>query len=104
MSKDKDNDARPPIGSGHAGAMGRLGWKEIRGAVYPGSNIAQPSEYGLYGTKTPGEVAEDRREDERDPDEEPFHGSVLYGFKRESEAARGGGVPEPEREEPEMER
>jgi hypothetical protein len=25
--------------------------------------VAQPSEYGLYGTRTPGEIADDRRPD-----------------------------------------
>jgi hypothetical protein len=32
--------------------------------------VAQSPEYGLYGTKTPGEVAEDRRGDARDLEEE----------------------------------
>ena len=47
-----------PIGTGHASAMFRLGLKELRelGNLH-GSNIAQPTEMGLFGTKTPGEVA-----------------------------------------------
>jgi hypothetical protein len=57
------DDADRKIGDGHAAAMMRLGLKEIRGAFYPQSNVAQPSEYGLYGTRTPGEIAEDRRLD-----------------------------------------
>jgi hypothetical protein len=49
------------IGEGHVAAMGRMGLGELRGALYPESNVAQHSEYGLYGTLTPGEVAEARR-------------------------------------------
>ena len=59
----KSNDERTSkIGEGHAAAMGRLGLRELRGGEYPASNVAQQSEYGLYGTMTPGEVAEARRE------------------------------------------
>jgi hypothetical protein len=59
-----NEDKQTKIGSGHAAAMARLGLKELRAAVFPDSNVAQPSEYGLYGTLTPGEVAESRRADE----------------------------------------
>ena len=46
------------------------------------SNVAQPPQYGLYGTKTPGEVAEARRDDgpeydTRERDEEASRESVL---------------------------
>jgi hypothetical protein len=58
------------IGEGHFSAWMRQGLRELRGAMYPDSNVAQPAEYGLYGTKTPGEVAEDRRGDGRDLEEE----------------------------------
>jgi hypothetical protein len=51
------------VGEGHVAAMGRLGLHELRGMMYPESNIAQRAEYGLYGTRTPGEVAEARRDD-----------------------------------------
>ncbi|MFN7742726.1 MAG: hypothetical protein ACK5Q8_04685 [Phycisphaerales bacterium] len=57
------DEAERKIGEGHAAAMARLGLKELRGAFYPQSNVAQPSEYGLYGTRTPGEIADDRRPD-----------------------------------------
>jgi hypothetical protein len=30
--------------------------------MYTSSNVAQQPEYGLYGTKTPGEIADDRRD------------------------------------------
>ena len=52
------------IGAGHASAMARLGLRELRGSLYPESNVAQQTEYGLYGTRTPGEVAEARRSGE----------------------------------------
>ncbi len=58
------------IGEGHASAMVRQGLRELRGAMYTGSNVAQPAEYGLYGTKTPGEVAEARRADDRGLEDE----------------------------------
>lgn len=59
-------DQKPKIGSGHASAMFRQGLRELRGAFYPESNVAQATEYGIYGTKTPGEVA-----DGRQPAEQP---------------------------------
>lgn len=72
MSKDK-----PKIGEGHFSAMWRLGMREARELGNPGGNMVQQSEYGLYGTKTPGEVEKARRGDERDHDEETKSGSML---------------------------
>lgn len=64
MSDDKP---QPKIGAGHASAMARLGLAELRAAVaFSESNIVQPSPYGIYGTKTPGEVQEERRSSSRD--------------------------------------
>lgn len=57
-------DEQQKIGAGHASAMARLGLRELRGSLYPESNVAQQTEYGLYGTRTPGEVAEARRSGE----------------------------------------
>ena len=57
------------IGAGHAAAFFRQGLRELRAAFYPTSNVAQQPEYGLYGTLTPGEVAESRRNDGRDLEE-----------------------------------
>ena len=65
------------IGEGHISAMGRQGIRELRAAMYPESNVAQPAEYGLYGTRTPGEVAEARRSDERDLEEEGQGRSIV---------------------------
>jgi hypothetical protein len=80
MSKNDDNQK---IGAGHASAMFRQGLRELRGALYPESNVAQPTEYGIYGTRTPGEVAEARRSEVREQDEEP---SVLAGKVQQAEA------------------
>ena len=65
------------IGEGHLSALGRQGIRELRAAMYPESNVAQPAEYGIYGTKTPGEVAEARRPDERDLEEEGQGRSIV---------------------------
>lgn len=53
----------PKIGAGHAGAMWRQGLSELRAMLYSESKIAQPTEYGMAGSLTPGEVAESRRAD-----------------------------------------
>jgi len=63
MAENNEEKAWKPIGTGHAAAMGRLGLAELRGAFYNESNVAQHSEYGLYGTRTPGEVQDARRDD-----------------------------------------
>lgn len=82
------------IGDGHASAMFRQGLRELRGALYPESNVAQNPEYGLYGTKTPGEIAEDRRPEERDMDEEfgKDRGSILGERLRQAEVGKDRGV------------
>ena len=65
------NEDRPKIGAGHASAWMRQGLRELRQAVYPESNVAHgPVEYGLFGTRTPGEVAEGRRSDALEMEEE----------------------------------
>jgi hypothetical protein len=82
MSKQK----RPmKIGAEHAAAMWRQGLAELRAAIYPDGNVAQPPQYGIYGTKTPGEVMEDRKGEVRDPDEKP---SLLHEQSRETEPTR----------------
>ena len=55
------NKSEGKIGDGHAAAMGRMGLAELRSALYPESNVAQPSaEYGVFGKPTPGETADAR--------------------------------------------
>lgn len=82
------SDENTKIGAGHASAMGRQGLRELRGALYPESNVAQQPEYGLYGTRTPGEVAESRRADEKSMEEEPGQGSVLQDTLQKAEQSR----------------
>ena len=75
-------------GSEHAPAMFRQGLRELRGAFYPESNVAQQPEHGLWGMKTPGEVAEDRRGDGRDLEDEASKDghSILGDRMREAES------------------
>jgi len=86
MAADRAPRSTPPIGSEHAAAMFRQGLHELRGALYPESNIAQPLETGIVGTITAGEVADARRNYERTLDEESTHGSVLDERLRAIEA------------------
>jgi hypothetical protein len=67
-----DEKRTPKIGAGHASAMARLGLAELRAAfAVSDSNIVQPSPYGIYGTKTPGEVQEERNSSARDGGDYP---------------------------------
>ena len=88
-------DPKPKIGAEHASALWRQGLRELRSAVYPESNVSQPPEYGVYGTKTPGEVAQDRRSDARDMEDgsTKAEGSALEARSRQAEARadRGDG-------------
>lgn len=67
----KDEQDKPKVGAGSLGAWMRQGLRELRAALYPESNVAQQTEYGMYGTKTPGEIAADRRSDVRDLSDGP---------------------------------
>lgn len=87
----------PKIGAGHASAMFRQGLAELRAAIYPDGNVAQPPQYGIYGTKTPGEVMQEKQGDVRDPDEKP---SILEDKLKEASQERE--VREPEPPEPEL--
>lgn len=89
------------IGSEHLAAMGRLGLRELRGAMYPNSNVAQQPELGLYGTTTAGEITAARREDARDLEGDASPVSTLES-RLQQIASRN--EPEPQREPPEMER
>lgn len=48
------------IGEGHAGAMFRLGLKELRNAINPSRDSVADQEIGVYGTLTQGEIADAR--------------------------------------------
>ena len=69
------DEPKGKIGDGHAAAMGRQGLNEMRAALYPGSNVAQQPEYGLYGTRTQGEIAKDRKPKAQEHNDE----QSLYG-------------------------
>lgn len=96
MARDQPD---PKIGAGHAEAMFRQGLAELRNALYPESNVAQQAQYGLYGTKTPGEVAESRRSEERDLNEETR--STLGERLEQAEQARDVREPDPPQHEKE---
>ena|SRR5713226_3499429 len=97
-----NDDADRKIGDGHASAMFRQGLRELRGALYPGSNVAQNPEFGLYGTLTPGEVAESRRSSDLNLEQEgPRNDSVLDERLRQAE---GRDAPERDAREPGMDR
>ena len=89
-------ESTPKLGAGHASAMFRQGLAELRAALYPESNVAQPAMYGIAGTKTPGEVMQDKQGDVRDPDEKP---SILD--ERLAQVEKGDAGREPEPREPE---
>jgi hypothetical protein len=92
MSDDKP---QPKIGAGHASAMFRLGLAELRAAVaFSESNIIQPSPYGIYGTKTPGEVQEERQSSSQDRGDYPP--PALSERRLESGEERGRDEPDPE--------
>lgn len=90
-----DKQPQPKIGAGHAQAMFRQGLTELRAALYPESNVAQPSVYGIAGTRTPGEVMQEKQGELRDPDEKP---SILGERLKQSEREAAVREPEPERE------
>ncbi|RIK68996.1 MAG: hypothetical protein DCC65_02375 [Planctomycetota bacterium] len=72
--------------------MFRQGLAELRAALYPESNVAQPPVYGIAGTRTPGEVMEDKKLELRDPDERP---SILNERLPQVEKSDAGREPEP---------
>ncbi|MBE7508553.1 MAG: hypothetical protein HS101_20035 [Planctomycetia bacterium] len=90
-----DKQPQPKIGAGHAQAMFRQGLTELRAALYPESNVAQPSVYGIAGTRTPGEVMQEKQGELRDPDEKP---SILGERLKQVERETNVREPEPERE------
>lgn len=84
------------LGEGHAAAMVNLGFDELRGAVYPESNVAQPTHYGVFGHPTPGEVADARREPDQAPGHGDDHHSILAEYMRQSEGRDEGRREDPE--------
>ena len=72
------------IGEGHAGAMFRLGLKELRNAINPSRESVADQEIGMYGTLTQGEIADARggpgkgteQESRKGTEQEPRLGNV----------------------------
>lgn len=100
MARQK-NTARkekaPKIGAGHASAMFRQGLAELRGAMYQQSNVAQPTQFGIYGVATPQEIVQAKQDESRDPDERP---SILSEKLKEAEQQRETDrEPEPPQQE-----
>jgi hypothetical protein len=58
------------IGEGHAGAMLRLGLKELRNALNPSRESVADQEIGVYGTLTQGEIADARGGPGQGPEQE----------------------------------
>lgn len=90
------NEPTPKIGAGHASAMFRQGLAELRAAIYPESNVAQPTVYGIAGTRTPGEVMQEKQGELRDPDEQP---SILNERLSQVEKDPRAQEPEPPQQE-----
>lgn len=92
MSKEPKQErvSREKWGSGHAKAMARQGLAELRGALYPESNVAQPTEYGMFGKETPGEVASSREGSSSRDEERSVLGAALREAKGRSEGRRDG--------------
>jgi hypothetical protein len=88
-----DDKAFQKWGSEHASGMFRQGIRELRAALYPESNVAQQAEYGVFGTKTPGEVAEARRGDGLDLEDEMSkdRNSILKDRMQQAEGRDGRG-------------
>ncbi len=76
------------IGDGHAAAMVRKGWHELGAAMYTGSNIvSQQNEYGIFGSITPGEVA-NSREGNKAADEEKQHEASIVDDRIRNSSTR----------------
>jgi len=96
-SPQPSNKPPPPkLGAGHASAMFRQGLAELRAAMYPDSNVAQPTVYGIAGTKTPGEVMQEKQAEMTDPDENP---SILDERMKAAERQAEPTQPEPPQHE-----
>lgn len=83
MSKSRGT---PKIGAGHGWAFLRQGAEELRNGLYTGSNIAVPTPYGIWGTKLPSEVAQERAGNVMEPGSPDHETSILDQHVR---AARG---------------
>ena len=91
MNSARDGPKKAKIGAGHLAGMGRQGLRELRAALYPDSNIAKESDWGIYGNATPGEVAQDRRPDDHELDLQNWErdgGSILKEREQKAKTSR----------------
>ncbi len=99
MSEEKQSKGK--WGESHVAAMWRQGLRELRAALYPDSNVAQQTEYGIAGTVTPGEVQKSRDHSKDDRGERNYepdnHDSVLTGRMNPAEGRSGDREMEMER-------
>lgn len=77
----ENNEPKPPYGAGSWQAFQRLGLHELRAALYPNSNVAQPTEMGMYGTATPQEVANEKQNEVKEQ-ESSFHRELREATER----------------------
>ena len=71
---------KPKIGQGHASAMFRSGAKELSAILPAFPDSVQPvEEYGLFATKLPSEIADDRKGMDLEPEQKsnPNHNIEL---------------------------
>lgn len=60
MASPRQEEPARKIGAGHAEAMGRLGWKELRNALSWEARSVADTEIGLLGSATQGEISQGR--------------------------------------------
>ena len=95
----KQEKSTPKVGAGHLKAMARQGLAELRAAMYPSSNVAQPPQYGIYGVQTPQEVLHDKEKTGSDPTEQrSILGERLQQAERDVESRE----PQPPQQEIEL--
>src|ERR1700691_1375804 len=71
-----ESERTPKLGATALSGYFRQGLAELRAALpLADSPIAQPTNYGMPGVATPGEVTEARREESPEPDENSVVGS-----------------------------
>jgi NaMN:DMB phosphoribosyltransferase len=88
------------------GAYFRQGLKELGAALYPPGTVAQHAEYGMAGTRTPGEVADGLNGVDRKSASASRDGQTPSVLDQHIEQARERAATErePEREDRHVER
>lgn len=81
-------------------AYARQGAHELGAALYPSGTAAQPPEYGMPWTRTPGQIADGMREQEpsAQPNPEPTALDAYVQHDAHGRDAQQPDAPEPQRE------